>query len=102
MYAIIQVGSQQIKVTPGSEVILNRVEGSEGESVEFDVILASDGSKTAVGTPVLPSKIQGKILEHLKDDKVIIFKKKRRKGYRVKNGHRQAISRVLINTEYTF
>jgi len=74
------------------------LEGEEGASVEFDnVLLVDNDGKVKVGTPLVKgAKVTGKILSQLKDDKVIVFKKKRRKGYKVKNGHRQHMTKVLI------
>lgn len=97
MYAIVNIAGQQLKVEKGQELFVNRLDGKEGDKVDFDqVLLKSDGGKVTVGTPTVKGKVTAKIIEHLKDDKVIVFKKKRRKGYRVKNGHRQALTKISI------
>jgi large subunit ribosomal protein L21 len=98
MYAIVDIAGKQFKVTQDQFVYAPKMQGEEGASVEFDnVLLVDNDGKVEVGTPVLKgAKVSGKILEHVKDDKVIVFKKKRRKGYKVRNGHRQDFTKVLI------
>ncbi len=98
MYAIVEIAGQQFKVEKDQELFVHRLEGKEGDKVEFDRVLLKDNDgKVEVGTPVLEkAKVSATILEHVKGDKVIVFKKKRRKGYRVKNGHRQQFSRIKI------
>jgi large subunit ribosomal protein L21 len=98
MYAIVDIAGKQFKVTQDQYVYAPKMQGEEGASVEFDnVLLVDNDGKVEVGTPVLKgAKVSGKILEHVKDDKVIVFKKKRRKGYKVRNGHRQDFTKVLI------
>ena len=98
MYAIVDIAGKQFKVTQDQYVYAPKMQGEEGASVEFDnVLLVDNNGKVEVGTPVLKgAKVSGKILEHVKDDKVVVFKKKRRKGYKVKNGHRQDFTKVLI------
>ena len=98
MYAIVDIAGKQFKVTQDQFVYAPKMQGEEGASVEFDnVLLVDNDGKVEIGTPVLKgAKVSGKILEHVKDDKVIVFKKKRRKGYKVKNGHRQDFTKVLI------
>ncbi len=98
MYAIVDIAGQQFKVEKDSYVYSHRLEGDEGSKVEFDRVLLTDNDgKVNIGTPTVKgAKVTGKIVSHLKDDKVIVFKKKRRKGYRKKNGHRQALTKVLI------
>ena len=98
MYAIVDIAGKQFKVTQDQFVYAPKMQGEEGASVEFDnVLLVDNDGKVEVGTPVLKgAKVTGKILEHVKDDKVIVFKKKRRKGYKVRNGHRQDFTKVLI------
>ncbi len=97
MYAIVEIAGQQFKVEEGKQIFVHRLEGNEGDKVEFDqVLLKADGDKVSVGAPTLKSKVSAKIVEHLKGDKVIVFKKKRRKGYKVKNGHRQYLTKVSI------
>ena len=98
MYAIVDIAGKQFKVTQDQYVYAPKMQGEEGASVEFDnVLLVDTDGKVEVGTPnVKGAKVSGKILEHVKDDKVIVFKKKRRKGYKVRNGHRQDFTKVLI------
>lgn len=97
MYAIVEIAGQQFKVEEGRQIFVHRLEGKEGDKVEFDqVLLKADGDKVSVGAPTLNSKVSAKIVEHLKGDKVLVFKKKRRKGYKVKNGHRQYLTKVSI------
>ena len=97
MYAIVEIAGQQFKVEEGKQIFGHRLEGKEGDKVEFDqVLLTADGDKVNVGAPTLKAKVSAKIVEHLKGDKVLVFKKKRRKGYKVKNGHRQYLTKVSI------
>ncbi len=98
MYAIVDIAGKQYKVEKDKFIYTNRLAGEEGSSISFDnVLLISDNGKTDVGAPAVKgAKVSGKILSHLKDDKVIVFKMKRRKGFRKKNGHRQALTKVLI------
>ena len=98
MYAIVDIAGKQYKVEKNKFIYTDRIVGDEGSKVDFEnVLLISDGNKTEVGVPaVTGAKVSGKILSHLKDDKVIIFKMKRRKGFRKKNGHRQFLTKVLI------
>ncbi|MEM7107543.1 MAG: 50S ribosomal protein L21 [Bacteroidota bacterium] len=98
MYAIVNIAGKQFKVTQDQFVYAPKLEGEEGASVEFnEVLLLDNEGKVDVGAPVIKgAKVSGKILGHVKGDKVIVFKKKRRKGYKVKNGHRQDFTKVLI------
>ena len=98
MYAVVDIAGHQYKVEEGKFVYTNKIDGKEGDKVEFDqVLLVDDKGKVKVGAPTVKgSKVSGKILEQTKDDKVIVFKKKRRKGYTVQNGHRQDLSKILI------
>lgn len=98
MYAIVEIAGHQYKVQKDQRIYVNRLQGNEGDKVSFDrVLLTDDNGKVEVGAPVIEGvAVNATILEHLKADKVIIFKKKRRKGYRVKNGHRQAITSIKI------
>ena len=100
MYAIVDIQGQQMRVSAGDEVYVNRLPGDEGSSVNFDsVLLVAEGDKAQVGAPTLKgSTVNATILSHLKGDKVLVFKKKRRKGYRVKNGHRQALTKLVIDS----
>jgi len=100
MYAIVEIAGQQFKVEKGQEIFVHRLEGEEGAKLDFDrVLLIEDGKKIKIGTPnVEGAKVSTKILSHLKGDKVIVFKKKRRKGYKVKNGHRQFLTKISIES----
>jgi large subunit ribosomal protein L21 len=100
MYAIVDIAGKQFKVATDQYIYAPKLEGEIGAQVSFDkvLLLDSDG-KVDVGAPALKGvKVSGKILEHVKNDKVIIFKKKRRKGYAVKNGHRQTFTKVQIES----
>ncbi len=98
MYAVVEIAGQQFKVEEGKKIFVHRLKAENGENVEFDqVLLIEDKGKVVVGEPVIKDVVvEAKVLEHLKGDKVIVFKKKRRKGYRVKNGHRQYFTKVEI------
>ncbi len=98
MYAIVDMAGQQFKVEQGQEVFVHRLEGKEGDKMEFEkVLLIDNDGKVKVGKPVVKgAKVSAKIVSHLRGDKVIVFKKKRRKGYQKSNGHRQDLSKVLI------
>lgn len=100
MYAIVDIAGTQHKVQQDKYVYAPRLNAEEGDTVNFDkVLLVDDNGKVNVGTPTVNgAKITGKVVEHVKDDKVIVFKKKRRKGYRKKNGHRQQFTKVLIDS----
>ncbi|MDQ3110784.1 MAG: 50S ribosomal protein L21 [Bacteroidota bacterium] len=98
MYAIVEIAGLQYKVSQKQRVFVNRLEATEGSSVEFDKVLLIDNDGTiTVGTPVIDgARVAAKVISHLKGDKVIVFKKKRRKGYRKLNGHRQSLTELLI------
>ena len=98
MYAIVDIAGKQFKVTQDQQIFAPKMEGDAGASVEFDnVLLVDNDGKIKVGSPkVKGAKVTAEILEHLKGDKVIVFKKKRRKGYKVKNGHRQELTKLVI------
>ncbi|MFO8086677.1 MAG: 50S ribosomal protein L21 [Bacteroidales bacterium] len=98
MYAIVEIAGDQIKVEKGEEIFVNRQEGDEGSNLEFDkVMLVDNDGNVNVGSPVIDgAKVTAKILEHLKGDKVLVFKKKRRKGYQKMNGHRQYLTKLQI------
>ena len=98
MYAIVEIAGQQFKVEKDQQIFVHRLDSKEGEKVTFDnVLLIETGGKVKVGSPnVSDAKVTAKVLEHLKGDKVVVFKKKKRKGYRVKNGHRQYFSKIEI------
>ena len=98
MNAIVKISGKQFKVAKDTKLFVNRIDSKEGSKVSFDdVLLIDNGSKVIVGNPVVKdASVEAKVLKHLKDDKVIVFKKKRRKGYRVKNGHRQSLTEIII------
>ncbi|TXE09567.1 50S ribosomal protein L21 [Seonamhaeicola algicola] len=100
MYAIVEIAGHQFKVEKDQKVFVNRLQGEEGSSVAFDnVLLIADGDNVTVGAPAINgAQVGAKVVKHLKGDKVIVFKKKRRKGYRVKNGHRQALTEIVIES----
>jgi large subunit ribosomal protein L21 len=99
MYAIVEIAGQQFKVENGKKIFVHRLESEEGKEVEFDrVLLIEDEGKITIGEPTIKDAVVGvKILDNgVRGDKVIVFKKKRKKGYRVKNGHRQNFTQVEI------
>ncbi|QOI96359.1 MAG: 50S ribosomal protein L21 [Flammeovirgaceae bacterium] len=98
MYAIVDVAGKQYKVAKDQYIYAPRLEGEAGSAVTFDqVLLVDNKGKIEVGAPTVKGvSVTGKILEHVKGEKVTVFKKKRRKGYAVKNGHRQQFTKVLI------
>ncbi len=100
MYAIVDIAGQQFKVEKGQEVFVHRLEGEIGTGIEFDKVLLLDNKgKINIGTPVVEgAKVNAKIVSHLKADKIIVFKKKRRKGYQKSNGHRQYLSKIKIES----
>jgi large subunit ribosomal protein L21 len=100
MYAIVEIAGQQFKVEKDRYVYTHRLEAAEGDSITFENVLLVDNDGTVnVGTPAIAgAKVTGKILAHVKGEKVIVFKKKRRKGYVKKNGHRQQFTKVLIES----
>ena len=100
MYAIVEIAGQQIKVAKDQKVFVNRLPVEEGKKVSFDnVLLIGDGDKITIGAPAINgAQIGAKVVKHLKGDKVIVFKKKRRKGFRKKNGHRQYLSEIVIES----
>ncbi|QFZ54752.1 50S ribosomal protein L21 [Oceanihabitans sp. IOP_32] len=100
MYAIVEIAGHQFKVEKDQRVFVNRLQTEEGQEVSFDnVLLIGDGDKITVGAPAIDgAQVGAKVLKHLKGDKVIVFKKKRRKGYRVKNGHRQSLTEIVIES----
>ena len=98
MYAIVEIAGQQFKVAKDQRVYVHRLAQEEGSNVSFDqVYLLDDGKDVTLGAPAITgASVEAKVVKHLKGDKVIVFKKKRRKGYRVKNGHRQSLTEILI------
>ena len=100
MYAIVDILGKQFKVAKDQYIYAPKMEGETGTSVSFDNVLLTDNEGSVeVGVPTVKGvKVSGKILEHVKGDKVIIFKKKRRKGYAKRNGHRQQFTKVQIES----
>ena len=99
MYAIVEISGRQFKVEKKQKLFVNRLDVAEGKKISFEnVLMVNDGAKFSVGSPnVSGAQVDAKVLKHLKSDKVIVFKKKRRKGYKVRNGHRQAITEIEIS-----
>lgn len=96
MFAIVNIAGQQFKVKQNDELFVHRLSGNAGDKVEFsEVLMVSNDGNITVGTNA--KKVQAEIIDHLKGDKVIIFHKKRRKGYQKKNGHRQSLTKIKIN-----
>ena len=100
MYAIVEIAGQQFKVEKDHKILVHSLEGDKGTKVEFNkVLLVDNNGKINVGAPtVAGAKVSATILEHLQGDKVLIFKKKRRKGYQKMNGHRQQLSQINIDS----
>ncbi|MEM7362201.1 MAG: 50S ribosomal protein L21 [Bacteroidota bacterium] len=98
MYAIVKISDEQIKVAPKTRCFTPKLPEKEGSEVTFDeVLLVEDGKEVAIGTSVLKEwKVVAEVVKHIKGDKVTVFKKKRRQGYRVKRGHRQEHTQILI------
>ena len=98
MYAIVEIAGQQFKVVNEKKLYVHLLDAAEGDSVDFDkVLLVDNDGKVAVGTPTVSgAKVTAKVLEHVKGDKVLVFKKKRRKGYKKLNGHRQQFTQIQI------
>ena len=100
MYAIVEIAGQQFKAEAGKKLYVHRLEGNEGDKVSFDKVLLTDnGSTVNVGVPTVAGvAVKCTILKHLKGDKVVVFKKKRRKGYKKLNGHRQSFTQISIES----
>jgi len=100
MFVIVSIAGQQFKVSEGQQIFVHQLNAKEGDKVSFDqVLLVSSGSDVTLGKPsVSGAKVNATVLRHAKGDKVIVFKKKRRKGYRVKNGHRQCFTQIQIDS----
>ena len=98
MYAVVEIAGQQIKVTKADKIMVPKIESQVGAKLTFDrVLLLGDEKQTKIGTPyVTGSQIEAKVLGHSKDEKVLVFKKKKRKGYRVKRGHRQQFTEIEV------
>jgi large subunit ribosomal protein L21 len=100
MYAIVIIAGQQFKVEEGKYVFVHRLEANAGDTVNFDqVLMVEKNNQVQVGMPILSgAKVKATVLGHQQGDKVVVFKKKRRKGYRVKNGHRQQFTKIQIES----
>lgn len=100
MYAIVEIAGQQFKVEQDKKLFVHRLDAEEGASVDFDkVLLVDNDGKVAVGTPTVKgAKVTAKVLEHVKGEKVLVFKKKRRKTYQKMNGHRQYFTQIQVET----
>ena len=97
MYAIVEIAGLQYKVEQDQKLFVNRLKGEKGDSVSFDKVLLTVNGAITVGAPAVNGiTVNAEILDHVKADKVIVFKKKRRKGYKVKNGHRQSLTQIQI------
>ncbi|WP_310558304.1 50S ribosomal protein L21 [Flavobacterium sp.] len=100
MYAIVEIAGQQFKVSKDLKVYVHRLTNEEGTKVSFDkVYLLDDNGTITIGAPAIEgASVEAKVLQHLKGDKVIVFKKKRRKGYKKRNGHRQYLTQIVIES----
>ncbi len=100
MYAIVEMAGQQFKVAKDQKVYVHRLQTEEGKKVTFNnVLLLDDGKNVTVGAPAIDgAAVEAKVVKHLRGDKVIVFKKKRRKGYAVKNGHRQSLTEIVVES----
>jgi len=98
MYAIVEIAGQQFKVEAGQKIYVHHLDAAEGDSVEFEKVLLTDNDGVVtIGEPLVPNTVvEGKVLGHVRGDKIIIFKKKRRKGYQKRTGHRQEFTQVEI------
>jgi large subunit ribosomal protein L21 len=99
MYAIVEIAGQQFKVSKDLKVYVHRLSDEEGSNISFDkVLLMDDNGTITLGAPAIEgASVEAKVLQHLKGEKVIIFKKKRRKGYKKRNGHRQYLTQIQIS-----
>ena len=99
MYAIVNIKGQQMKVEEGAELFVNLIDAEKGDEIAFDEVLLIDtDGDVKVGTPHLKASVKATVLDHAKGDKVIVFKKKRRKGYKVTNGHRQQFTKIKVDS----
>ncbi len=100
MYAIVEIAGQQFKVEEGQEIFVHRLQAAEGDALSYDrVLLVDNEGSVSVGKPTVSgASVSVTVLEHMKGDKVIVFKKKRRKGYQTKNGHRQYFTKIKIDS----
>lgn len=101
MYAVVEIAGQQFKVKAGLKVYVHRLDADTGANLSFDKVMLTmneDGSNAKVGTPSLPVKVNATVVDHVRGDKVLVFKKKRRKGYQKMNGHRQHFTQIEITS----
>lgn len=98
MYAVVEIAGQQFKVSKADKIFVPRLDSDVGKKIKFDrVLLVGDDKQTKIGTPYIDgSSIEAKVLQHLKDEKVVVFRKKKRKGYKVRRGHRQQYTEIEI------
>jgi len=97
MFAIVEIAGLQYKVEQDQKLFVNRLKGDKGGKVSFDKVLLTVNGSTTIGAPAVSGiTVDAEILDHVKADKVIVFKKKRRKGYEKKNGHRQSLTQIVI------
>jgi len=98
MYAIVEMAGQQFKVAKDQKVYVHRLQAEEGKKITFDqVLLLDDGKNVTIGAPAIEgAAVEAKVIKHLRGDKVIVFHKKRRKGYKKKNGHRQSLTEIMV------
>ncbi|MDR1005634.1 MAG: 50S ribosomal protein L21 [Bacteroidales bacterium] len=98
MYAIVEIAGQQFKVEKEQKIFVHRLHSDEGAELSFDTVMLKDeDGKISIGTPKLEgAEVKAKVIKHIKDKKVLVFKKKRRKGYQKMNGHRQCLTQILI------
>ncbi len=99
MYAVIKTGGKQVRVSEGQEIYIEKLDVEEGETFEFTEVLSLGGEKTVIGTPIVEgAKVVAKVLKHGRGPKIIVFKYKVRKNYRKKQGHRQAYTKLVIES----
>ena len=100
MFAIVSIAGQQFKVEEGQQIFVHRLAANEGDAVRFDAVhLIENGGNVTIGVPnIQGASISASVLSHVKGDKVVVFKKNRRKGYRKKNGHRQSFTKIKIES----
>lgn len=99
MYAIVEIAGQQFKVVKDQQIFVHRLQADEGSNVEFEKVMLTDNEgKISIGTPLVQgAKVSATVVNHCKGDKVLVFKKKRRKGYQKMNGHRQYLTKLKID-----
>jgi len=100
MYAVVRIAGQQYKVTPSEKIFVPKLKSDIGAKLTFkDVLVVGDDKKTTVGKPYINgAKVEATVIKHVKDETVIVVKKKKRKGYRIRNGHRQQYTEIEINS----